>query len=88
MTKVIEMPPGHPGVRPPVKWHGGKFYLWKWIIAQFPEHDTYVEPFGGAASVLLNKKPAQVEVYNDLDERITRLFRIIRDHGEEFSRRD
>jgi DNA adenine methylase len=45
-----------------------------------------VEPFGGAASVLLNKPPAAVEVYNDLDQRITRLFRVIRDHGEEFRR--
>jgi DNA adenine methylase len=28
-----------------------------------------------------------VEVYNDLDERITRLFRVLRDHGEELHRR-
>jgi len=77
----------HPGIRPPVKWHGGKFYLWRWIIDQFPPHHTYVEPFGGAASVLLNKKPAPVEVYNDLDQRITRLFRVIRDHGDELQRR-
>jgi DNA adenine methylase len=78
---------GYPDIRPPVKWHGGKFYLCDWIIEQFPKHDTYVEPFGGAATVLLNKEPSQVEVYNDLDERITRLFRIIRDHGDEFRRR-
>lgn len=78
---------GHPGIRPPVKWHGGKFYLWKWIIEQFPPHHTYVEPFGGAASVLLNKPPAPVEVYNDLDERITRLFRVLRDNGDELRRR-
>ena len=70
-------------IRPPVKWHGGKHYLCHRIIAQFPEHTTYVEPFGGAASVLLNKKPAEVEVYNDLDERIVRLFRTLRDNGEE-----
>ena len=78
---------GVKGIRPPVKWHGGKHYLWKWITAQFPAHNTYVEPFGGAASVLLNKKPAQVEVYNDLDKRITRLFRVIRDNGDELRRR-
>jgi len=61
--------------------------LWKWIIEQFPPHETFVEPFGGAASVLLNKPPAPVEVYNDLDERITRLFRVLRDNGEELRRR-
>src|SRR5436190_19631442 len=74
-------------LRPPVKWHGGKFYLCHRIIEEFPEHHTYVEPFGGAASVLLNKPPAPVEVYNDLDHRITRLFRVLRDQGEEFRRR-
>lgn len=74
-------------MRPPVKWHGGKFYLCHRIIGEFPPHHTYVEPFGGGASVLLNKLPSQVEVYNDLDQRITRLFRILRDNGPELQRR-
>ena len=74
-------------LRPPVKWHGGKHYLSRHIIETFPKHHTYVEPFGGAASVLLNKDPAPVEVYNDLDHRITRLFRVLRDDGDEFHRR-
>src|SRR5205085_8078546 len=74
-------------IRPPVKWHGGKHYLCQRIIEEFPPHHTYVEPFGGAASVLLNKPPAVVEVYNDLDQRITRLFLVLRDHGAELQRR-
>jgi DNA adenine methylase len=74
-------------IRPPLKWHGGKHYLRRQIIDQFGDHHTYVEPFGGAASVLLNKERSPVEVYNDLDERITRLFRVIRDHGGELIRR-
>jgi DNA adenine methylase len=73
-------------IRPPVKWHGGKRYLAQRIIAYFPPHRTYLEPFGGAASLLLNKPPAPVEVYNDLDQRITRVFRVLRDHGDEFRR--
>ena len=74
-------------LRPPVKWHGGKHYLCHRIIEHFCAHETYVEPFGGGASVLLNKTPAPVECYNDLDWRITRLFRVIRDHGDELGRR-
>lgn len=76
----------HKTLRPPVKWHGGKHYLSRQIVDCFPPHDTYVEPFGGAASVLLNKPPCPVEVYNDLDCRITRLFRVLRDHGDELRR--
>ena len=73
-------------IRPPVKWHGGKHYLWRRIVEQFPPHHTYVEPFGGCASVLLNKSVAKVEIYNDLDGRITRLFRVLRDRGDELQK--
>lgn len=71
-------------IRPPVKWHGGKRYLAQRIIGHFPDHRIYLEPFGGGASVLLNKLPVEVETYNDLDLRITRLFRVLRDQGSEF----
>lgn len=74
-------------MRPPVKWHGGKRYLAKRIIKVFPQHRVYLEPFGGGASVLLNKTPVEVETYNDLDHRITRLFRVLRDQGESFLRK-
>lgn len=74
-------------VRPPVKWHGGKYYLAKRIISCFPAHRIYLEAFGGAASVLLNKPPVEVEAYNDLDLKITRLFRVLQKQGREFVER-
>ena len=74
-------------LRPPVKWHGGKYYTARRIIALFPPHRIYLEPFGGAASVLLNKPRVDVEAYNDLDLRITRLFKVLQKQGREFIER-
>ena len=66
--------------RPVIRYFGGKWTLAPWIISFFPKHLTYVEPFGGVASVLLRKEPAPVvDVYNDLDHRIVNIFRILRD---------
>lgn len=65
--------------RPALRYHGGKFRLAPWILQFFPRHTAYVEPFGGAASVLLQKDPVAAECYNDLDDRIVRFFRVLRD---------
>lgn len=65
--------------RPVLRYHGGKFRLAPWIVSFFPQHALYVEPFGGAASVLLHKQRVHCEVYNDVNDEIVNVFRVLRD---------
>lgn len=65
-----------------MRYHGGKFRLAPWIMSFFPEHYTYVEPFGGAAGVLLQKPRSISEVYNDLDGDIVNVFRVLQDQAQ------
>jgi len=54
-----------------------------WILDHIPEHECYVELFGGAAGVLFNKPRSKIEVYNDLNGDIPHFFKVLRDRGDE-----
>ncbi len=61
---------------PVIRYHGGKFRLAPWVLQHFPAHTCYVESFGGAAGVLMQKSRSYAEVYNDMDGDIVNLFRV------------
>lgn len=73
----------------PLKWHGGKSYLAKRIVALMPprqsaEHPEgylhYVEPYAGGLSVLLANDPEGIsEVANDLNGALTNFWCVLRD---------
>lgn len=66
-------------IKPPVTWFGSKSRLVKEIVKYFPEHQTYVDVFGGSGAVLLGKRPSKVEVYNDINKKMASLFNVLSD---------
>lgn len=75
--------------RSALRYFGGKWAIAPWVMEHQPPCRIYVEPFGGAASVLLRRPASPVEVYNDLDEEIVGIFRVLQDphHCSELIRR-
>jgi len=67
-------------------WYGGKFSHLDWLLPLLPDCHHYCEPFAGSAAVLLNRKPAAVETYNDIDGDVANFFRVLRDRHEELIR--
>ena len=76
-------PDSTPCTRPVMRYYGGKWRIAPAIVALMPSHEVYVEPFGGAASVLLQKPRVTCEVYNDLYAEVVNVFRMLRDRGPE-----
>tara|TARA_R110000824_G_scaffold261358_1_gene449959 strand:+ start:5455 stop:6282 length:828 start_codon:yes stop_codon:yes gene_type:complete len=77
-------------IKPPLKWHGGKFYLADKIISMMPKHIHYVEPYFGGGQVLFRKDPEGVsEVINDIDGELMHFWRVLSDEewSPEFIRR-
>lgn len=68
--------------RAALRYFGGKWQIAPWVISHLPAHRVYVEPFGGAASVLMRKPRSTIEVYNDLDEEIVGIFQQLQDPAQ------
>jgi DNA adenine methylase len=68
-------------------YYGGKFSHLDFLLPLLPTTFThFCEPFGGSAAVLINRPPAPVETYNDLDSEVVNFFSCLRDHGDELIR--
>lgn len=61
----------------PIRYYGGKSGMIKVLLNLIPEHNRYIEVFGGGASLLFAKEPGKVEIYNDLYENVYALFKVL-----------
>lgn len=66
----------------PFPWYGGKGKMAKRILPLIPPGKVYVEPYCGAASLFWHRRPAEVEVLNDLHGEIVNLFRVLQDRRQ------
>lgn len=64
-------------------WYGGKFSHLNWLLPLLPACHHYCEPFAGSAAVLINREPAPVETYNDIDGEVVNFFTVLRDKKEQ-----
>ncbi len=67
-------------------WYGGKFSHLDWLLPLLPKCHHYCEPYAGSAAVLLNRDPAPVETYNDIDGDIVNFFKVLRERTDEIQR--
>jgi len=62
---------------------GGKQKSCKILSEKLPYHKTYIEVFGGGASLLFYKRPSYLEVYNDVNYNLYNFFKCVRDCPKE-----
>ena len=68
-------------------WYGGKYVHLDFILPYLPnDADHFCDVYGGSAAVLINRPPAPVETYNDLDSELVNFFSVLRDQHEELIR--
>jgi DNA adenine methylase len=76
-----------PRLKPVIKINESRGTISEWIVDKFPENYremTYLEPFVGGGSVLLQKDPSVEEVINDSDPELIGSWRAIRDEYKTF----
>lgn len=72
-------------MKPPMPYSGGKQTIADRIVELLPEHLHYIEPYAGALSVLLAKRPSNIETIN-IDGNIVAFWRILRERPADLER--
>lgn len=63
-------------------WYGGKYSHLDFILPHLPQDcEHFCDVYGGSAAVLINREPAKVETYNDIDSELVNFFETLRNQG-------
>ena len=66
-------------IRAPFGWAGGKEKSKDKILEILPYRNTYVEHCGGSGVIFLNRRPSNLDVFNDRDAGVTAFYRCLKD---------
>lgn len=69
-------------MKPAFGYYGAKVRIASHIINSLPPHNAWVEAFCGSAALTIAKKPAPIEIINDLDDQIINLFEQLRNNSD------
>ncbi len=68
-------------LRAPFGYYGGKQRLASRLVENLPPHNAWVEAFCGSAALTLAKRPAPIEVINDINGEVVNFFRQLRNNS-------
>ena len=76
-------------MKTPISYYGGKQRMLRHILPMIPNHTIYVEPFFGGGAVFWGKKPSQVEIINDINNRLITFYKVLKyDYEQLFEKAD
>jgi DNA adenine methylase len=64
-------------------WYGGKYSHLDWLLPLLPQTTHFCDVYGGSAAVLINRPPALVETYNDIDSELVNFFSVLREQKDQ-----
>ena len=66
-------------IKPAFAYPGGKTKNFANILPHLPYRNSYIEPFGGSAAILLARDKSKVETYNDRHSGVVDFYKCVRD---------
>ena len=70
----------------PFGYYGAKGRLASRMVDELPPHNAWVEAFCGSAALTVAKRPAQIEVINDINGEVVNFFRQLRNNSSKLCR--
>lgn len=72
-------------MKTPISYYGGKQTMLKHMEPLVPNHLVYTEAFCGGAALYWAKKPADIEVLNDINGNLINFYRVLKSRFNELS---